>query len=206
MLLASPEMCLAHNTFSRLMRSISFTKHLLAIVIDDTHCVFQWGNNDGYRKHSGELGRLRSFVPTSVPFLATSATLPPHVLSDITYRLDFSVYDTLLVDLGNLRPNVTTVLVKMAAARDLNVLNFVVYEALTGGSLVRSLVFFNTPEMAQRGSMLLQMLLPENRRYEVDFLHPYRSTRARCKILTDFRQGVVNTLCVTEAAGMVYPC
>jgi len=139
-------MCLAHNTFSRLMRSISFTKHLLAIVIDDTHCVFQWGNNDGYRKHSGELGRLRSFVPTSVPFLATSATLPPHVLSDITYRLDFSVYDTLLVDLGNLRPNVTTVLVKMAAARDLNVLNFVVYEALTGGSLVRSLVFSTHPK------------------------------------------------------------
>jgi len=205
-LLASPEMCLEHRSFSKLMRSTSFTKNILAIVIDQAHCVSQWGGADGFRKIFGELGRLRSFVSTSVPFLATSATLPPHVLDDITHRLGFSVKDTFLVNLGNHRPNITQVLVKMDATKDLSVLNFLVDEALAGGSLVRALVFFNTRDMAQRGSMHLRMLLPEDRQHEVDFLHAYRETRAKIKVLIEFRQGVINILCATEAAGMVCSC
>ena len=68
-------MCLYHPSFSKLMRSADFTKNICMIAIDEAHCVSQWG--DGFRKAFGELGRLRSYVPTSVPFLATSATLPP---------------------------------------------------------------------------------------------------------------------------------
>jgi superfamily II DNA helicase RecQ len=98
--------------------------------------VSQWGDTDGFRKHFGELGQLCSFVLTSVSFLATSATLPPHVLADVTYQLGFSVDETLLVNLGNHRPNVTTVLVRMSAVKDLRVLNFLVDEALSGSSFV----------------------------------------------------------------------
>src|SRR5438046_9790081 len=101
-------MCLEHPAFSKLMRSSNFTKDILAIIIDEAHCVSQWG--DGFRKSFGELGRLRSYVPTSVPFLATSATLPPHVLSDIACRLHFSVQTPFLVTLGNHRPNLITIL------------------------------------------------------------------------------------------------
>jgi len=166
-------MCLEHKAFSKLIQSTTFMKDVLAIVVDEAHCVSQWGDINGFWKHFRELGRLYSFVPTSVPFLATSATLPPLVLSDVTYQLGFSVDDTLLVDLGNHHPNVTTVLVKMNLAKDLSILDFVVNEALTaiGGSLVWTLVFFNTCKVAQSASMHLQMLLPKGRQYEVDFLH-----------------------------------
>ncbi|KAH9966622.1 P-loop containing nucleoside triphosphate hydrolase protein [Russula dissimulans] len=201
-LLTSPEMCLEHSSFSKLMRSTHFTKNVLAIVIDEAHCVSPWANPDESRKHFGELGRLRSFVPTSVPFLAMSATLPPHVLSDVTYRLGFWANDTLLVNLGNHRANVTMILIKMASAKDLRALDFLVDEALSGGSLVRTVVFFNSCDMTQKGSMYLQGLLPEDRRHEVDFLHAFREARAQCKILTEFRRGVVNILCATQAAGM----
>ncbi|KAH9954793.1 P-loop containing nucleoside triphosphate hydrolase protein [Russula dissimulans] len=74
-----------HKLFSKLMRLIHFTKNVLAIVINEAYCVSQWGNVNGFRKYFGELGQLCYFVPTSVPFLATSATLPPHVLSDVTH-------------------------------------------------------------------------------------------------------------------------
>src|SRR5205085_490644 len=65
-----------------------------------------------------ELGRLRSYVPTTIPFLATSATLPPLVLSDLQARLHFSMQETFLVTLGNHRPNITKVLVPMRLADD----------------------------------------------------------------------------------------
>ncbi len=57
--------------------------------------------------------------------------------------------------------------------------------------------------MAQRGSMHLQMLLPEDWQSEVDFLHAFQETRAKCKVLMEFCQRVINILCATEAAGMV---
>lgn len=172
------------------------------IAIDEAHCVSQWG--DGFRKAFGELGRLRSYVPTSVPFLATSATLPPLVLSDIQSRLHFSGPDTFLVNLGNHRANITNILVPLRAANDLGALNFLADEALAGQPLRRTIIFFNTRDLAFKGSQYLKRLLPEDRQCEVDFLHAGRNSRARRYVLRDFCNQKINILCATEAAGMVW--
>ena len=54
-------MCLSHPTFSQLVRSPDFAKRLF---VDEAHCISQWG--DRFRKEYGDLGRLRSYVPTHV--------------------------------------------------------------------------------------------------------------------------------------------
>ena len=194
-------MCLNHPSFSKLMRSAEFTKNICMIAIDEAHCISQWG--DGFRKAFGELGRLRSYVPTSVPILATSATLQPMVLCDIQARLHFSAQDMFLVNLGNHRANITNILVKMRIANDFGALDFLADEALSSQSLRRTIVFFNTRDLAYKGSQYLKQLLPEAYRNEIDFLHAGRNRRARRKVLRDFREGRVNILCATEAAGMV---
>lgn len=183
------------------MRSADFTKNICMIAVDEAHCVSQWG--DGFRKAFGELGRLRSYVPTSVPFLATSATLPPLVLSDIQTRLHFTGSDTFLVNLGNHRANITNILVPMRTATDLGALDFLADEALAGKPLRRTIVFFNSRDLAFKGSRYLRGLFPEAQKPEIDFLHAGRSSRARHFILNEFRKGTVNILCATEAAGMV---
>jgi superfamily II DNA helicase RecQ len=201
MIFTSPEMCLCHPSFSKLMRSSDFMKNVCMIVIDEAHCISQWG--DGFRKTFGELGRLRSYVPVSIPFLATSATLPPTVLADIQSRLHFSARDTFLVNLGNHRANITSILVPMRTANDFDALKFLANEAITGQPFKRTIVFFNTRELAYKGSQYLKTLLPDARQREIDFLHAGRTGRARRRVLTNFRKQIVNILCATEAAGMV---
>jgi superfamily II DNA helicase RecQ len=184
------------------MRSAEFTKNICVIPIDKAHCISQWGN--GFRKAFGELGRLRSFVPTSVPILATSATLQPLVLCDIQSRLDFSVQETFLVNLGNHRANITNILMPMRSANDFGALNFLADEALSGQPLRRTIVFFNTRDLVYKGSQYLKQLLPEARQHEINFLHAGHNRRARCKVLRDFRERKISILCATEAAGMVW--
>jgi superfamily II DNA helicase RecQ len=104
----SPEMCLSHPPFSKLMRSRNFTEDVAAIISDEAHCISPWG--ECFRKAFGELGRLRSFVSMTVPFLATSATLPPLVLADVQDKLRFSADNMLLVNLGNDRLNIMPIL------------------------------------------------------------------------------------------------
>ena len=55
-LLTSPEMCLSHPTFLQLIRSPDFAKCLFAIIVDEAHCISEWG--DSFCKEYGKLGRL----------------------------------------------------------------------------------------------------------------------------------------------------
>jgi hypothetical protein len=65
------------------------------------------------------------------------------------------------VNLGNSRPNITPILARMwGAATDLEALNFSVDEAYTRSLLIRTIIFFNTRELAFRACQHLKSLLP----------------------------------------------
>ena len=55
-IITSPKMCLEDTRFFKLLRMPEFTQHVLLIVIDEAHCVLEWGNN--FWKAFGELGHL----------------------------------------------------------------------------------------------------------------------------------------------------
>jgi superfamily II DNA helicase RecQ len=142
-------MCLDHVKFSALLRSADFTKNIAAIVVDEGHCVSQWGEH--FRKRFADLGKLRSYVPFSVPFMVTSATLPPHILEQVMSQLQFYEDSTFLINLGNDRHNVSTVVCQMqGAAQDLQALDFVLDEAFAGDPLKRTIIFFNSRDLCQQ--------------------------------------------------------
>ena len=195
-------MCLDHPDFSKLMRSTDFTKNLALLAVDEAHCMSQWG--DSFRKRYADLGRLRSFASDVVPLLAASATLPPFILKQVQANLFISEDDSLLVNLGNNRINITSVLCKMrGAARDLAALDFAVDEGLSTGTLIRTIIFFNTRELTQLGYRHLKRQLPQNMHEQIGFLHACRTTDAKNETMESFQEGKIKILCATEAAGMV---
>ena len=195
-------MCLEDTRFSGLLRTPSFTKKVLSIVIDEAHCVSEWGEN--FRKAFGELGRLRSYVPATVPFLVTSATLPTHILDNVVQKLHISKSRSMFINLGNDCPNITHMVCRIRGSKsDLGALDFVVDAGSTGNPLTRTIVFFESRLLTYKGYKHLQRLLPSEFRSRIGFLHSCRSARSKRIVMERFRSGVVDILCATEAAGMV---
>jgi len=187
------------------MRTPDFTQKILVFVVDEAHCISQWG--DMFRKKYAELGRLWSFVPNYIPLLATSATMPCHILDDICLKLHLSESRTFAVNLGNDRPNITPLVCRMhGAASDLNALNFAIDEASNSKPFIRTIIYFNTRDLAYKGHNHLRRLLPDQLQSQINFLHAGQTRRAKCKVINDFRDGKVNILCATEIAGMVCFC
>ena len=201
-IITSPEMCLEDTGFSKLLRTPQFTRNVLSIVIDEAHCVSEWGEN--FRKAFGELGRLRSYVPATIPFLITSATLCTHILNNVVQKLHVSKSRSVLINLGNDCPNITHMVCRMRGAKsDLAALDFIVDEGSTGEPLIKTIVFFESRLLTYKGYKHLQGLLPRSLQSRITFLHSFRSTRSKRIVMNDFRSGSVDILCVTEAAGMV---
>ncbi|KIO28654.1 hypothetical protein M407DRAFT_43689, partial [Tulasnella calospora MUT 4182] len=101
--LTSPEMVLGNAHFQALIASSKFSSHITRVFVDECHCISQWGAN--FRLAYAYLGRIRSFLPSRIPFTAVSATLPPDVLADIRRNLDIDK-TALFINLGNDRPNI----------------------------------------------------------------------------------------------------
>lgn len=99
-------------TFAPILHSHDFLSLLTHIVIDEAHCIIEMGL---YRP---SYGRLRLFRPSlqnlkfDVPTLQLSATLPPHY-RDETSRILQLKSDSVLINLGNYRPELSTVVLEL---------------------------------------------------------------------------------------------
>ncbi|XP_019858455.1 PREDICTED: uncharacterized protein LOC100633019 [Amphimedon queenslandica] len=68
----TPELLLQNKDWIHVFQSASLTERLIAIVIDEAHCVKKWGSN--FRKEFSKLGDLRGFFPSHLHFMALTAT------------------------------------------------------------------------------------------------------------------------------------
>ncbi len=68
----SPESILAKGIFRNMLLSPPYIKNLVAVVVDEAHCVKTWG--DDFRVAFSEIGDLRSLIPDNVGVHALTAT------------------------------------------------------------------------------------------------------------------------------------
>ncbi|KAI0694256.1 P-loop containing nucleoside triphosphate hydrolase protein, partial [Cerioporus squamosus] len=213
-ILTSPEVCLKHELFS-LIHCLEFMRHVLYMVINEAHCVVQWG--ESFRTGFSELVTMCSLLGGGWPFLLMSATLVSFMLTDVFAKLEFSSETTYTVNLGNDHPNITPIVHRTKAAQSsLHILEFLVRDVQPNSILPRVIVFFNTRDLAFQAYRYLQECAPDDVASQIDYLHAGRSRNAwrramqhlgrsrnaRCRAMQHFRDGQINILCAIEAAGM----
>lgn len=84
LLYVTPEMVSKNQTFVNKMRNLYQRNKLARIVIDEAHCVSQWGHD--FRPDYKAIGEFRKRFP-GVPLMALTATATHNVILDVKHNL-----------------------------------------------------------------------------------------------------------------------
>ncbi len=85
-----------------MLLSQPYRDKLVALVVDEAHCVKLWG--DKFRRVFGEIGDLRSLISGNVQVMALTATATEETLSIVTKKL--SMRKPTLIALSPFRVNI----------------------------------------------------------------------------------------------------
>lgn len=195
-------MCLLHPEFRKVLIEENFSKDVCAVIVDEAHCISQWGGD--FRKMYAFLEKLRAFFPPDIPILATSATLTPLVLQEVRSKLAIDADTSFYLNLGNDRPNIAMFVQQINGSDDYEALrHLLATNVIKLEDLTKTIVFTNAVNATQTTCKRVRLMIPKHLRKYVDYLHSHRTARAKRRVMQKFRQGKIMILIATEAAGMV---
>ncbi|KAI0702346.1 P-loop containing nucleoside triphosphate hydrolase protein, partial [Cytidiella melzeri] len=202
-IITSPEMVFKHPRFLQLMRSAKWTKNLIGTVIDEAHCVLEWGKE--FRRDFDNVEKTRSYMSRK-PILFCTATLTPSMLDNLLVKLGFPREKKFILNLGNEHHNVTPVVCRLKSPKDFGALDHLLDEAFkdTPQPLIPTLIYSNTRQMVSMIWLYLIRKLPLDSPYrdEIDFLLATRDDTVKTLVLEKFLRGFIKILAATESAGM----
>lgn len=102
LLYITPEMINKNQMLVRALEKLHRQNKLARLVIDEAHCVSQWGHD--FRPDYKELGEVRNRIP-GVPVMALTATATENVKVDVIHNLKMTGCETFLQSFN--RPNLT---------------------------------------------------------------------------------------------------
>ena len=174
------------------LRSESFlsearTWNISLIVVDEAHCISQWGYD--FRPSYLQIRELRDIAGSDVPVLALTASATPRVADDIRARLAFrpgNVTHTLSFDRSNLSYIIRNSPDKLAKVVQ-------VLGNTTGTAIIYVRSRARTQEIAQRLTAI---------GIDATFYHAGLDARLRSERQQQWKEGRVRVMVATTAFGM----
>ncbi|KAL4869058.1 hypothetical protein BDV12DRAFT_88620 [Aspergillus spectabilis] len=102
LLYITPEMINKNESVTSCLERLNERRRLARIVIDEAHCVSQWGHD--FRPDYKELGAFRARIP-GVPMMALTATATENVKADVIHNLKMNGCEIFTQSFN--RPNLT---------------------------------------------------------------------------------------------------
>ena len=181
-------MCLKHPEFRKWLGSKETTENMAAIIIDEAHCISQWGGD--FRPVYAEVSKLRAFMPLCIPVLLTSATLPPLALAEVCSQMDVHE-DAYFLNLGNRRSNVSYEVHHMDSSKDYSAIHALLpdpNEITMPDDLPHAIIFTNSVNDTQIICRDLRRHYGPQFRKHIDFLHAHRTRKAKRRVMRNFHK------------------
>lgn len=193
-------------SFTKLWSSTNFRSRLTAVIVDEAHCVDEWGT-DNFRPQYQELEVLRGYTGQEIPFVACTATCTTSTFDTLWRTLAFGYRPFWGLDVGVLRPNLffQTRILENHLFPVLDILDIFpkdLSDHSTRNDLPKCLLYFDTEGECREACHYIRKFLPIHLRRAVDPFSSSISTDGKEGMWDDFLSGKLRILCATDAAGM----
>lgn len=188
--------------FEQLFKDKLFMSSVISIIIDEAHCISQWGS---FRPEYRDLGRLRYIQRYPCPIMATSATLTRDVIKDIKEVLGLRE-DHLFVSHCSIdRPNISIVVRPIQNPRSSFIdLKFLLRDWQPGCAPPPTfLVFFDSIPESIQAAEYLRHLLPLEYQDRIKWFNSHMSEHYKMVETEKLTNGETWGLMATDAFGMV---
>lgn len=182
----SPEMALS-DSFGALWKDSRFRARLTAIVVDEAHCINDWGD-DKFRPLYQKLSGLRAFTGQEVPVVACTATCSTSTFDAIWSTLGYGNRPIWGIDVGCDRTNLFFPLV-YAKTPLLEVFNFLpdqLDDSTSVFSIQKGIIYMDSVAGCQALKNELRKVPPLHLRTSVYVFSSMPSTRAKEMVWTGF--------------------
>lgn len=193
--------------FNELLTDGSFRQHLSLVFVDECHLVDEQGSD--FRPCYKLIGLLRSRIPTSIPWVAVSATLPPGkcfdaVMESLGFHINHYIHHTLPIDNHHICYIPKILQYPVSGTSFLDLAWLIPPSTVYPYDITKTLIFCETIELGRRVYSFLHHLLPQPLRGNREILLPYHSLLSkpgRTSVMENFRSGltriVIGTDCFT---------
>lgn len=189
--------------FAKLFRNEKFSSKIIALVLDEAHCISQWGS---FRPEYRDLSRLHSQLP-GLTFHITSATLPQYIMDDVLQTLNIKRAELFFLHRSNDRPNLAIVVREIQhPLNSFADLDFLVDGWASGGSPPpKFLILFDSKSDCVKAARHIRSKLPAKDRDKIKWHNSNMSARFRAEEVEEFQAGTSQVIgfFATDTLGMV---
>jgi superfamily II DNA helicase RecQ len=201
--LVSPEMAITSKFHDLVLSSKSFSENIICQVIDEGHCISEWGNDD-FRPEFSKLHVLLGRLPSGLPVVVGSATMPRDVILDILSKLRLRA-DCARISVSNAKPNIALSVRILQHPQDTFADLMTLFpQDPSDGDFAQTLIYAGGRMEVEKKQDFLRRNAPENIAADVfEFYHRFIAEERKELIQERIAKGLLWGVSTTDALGMV---
>ena len=204
MVYMSPKMALAPS-FQKLWKDSCFWMWITAIVVDEAHCIAEWGGED-FQPTYCSLETLCGYIGQEIPIIACTATYPTKTFDLIWTTLGYGFHPFRGLDVGSDWPNllyITCILEnpRILSSTSLNYPNDLTAESLLD-TILKCIFYFDPEDTCHKAVQFIRKCLPDHIHRCVHAFSSNMSELEKLWCWEFFSNGGYHIIFATDAAGI----
>ncbi|KAF9073234.1 P-loop containing nucleoside triphosphate hydrolase protein [Rhodocollybia butyracea] len=196
----SPETAVSTPFHEKVLKIRTFREHCIEVVIDEAHCASEWGEE--FRPEYAQLTKLLARLPSGLPVLLASATMPEDVIHDVLFKVGLP-QDSARIAVSNAKYNIALSVRILQHPGSTYADLFTLFPVEPDAEFPQTLIYVNNRKEAEEIQDFLRRHCPSHLpTSSVEFYHRFLTDKRKAEIAEGLRSGRLRCVIATDALGM----